>query len=145
MVAFTMVSCTTTLKTARTEQVPYSMYNATVADLQVGNRVTYTYSPKKEIRKMGLANCKKAAIHEVLLANGNADLLLEPQFVISRKDGLFVHKITSITVSGRPATYKNFRSLSDDIWCDPVFRGVRGTQFHIFNGVPVSTAEVEVK
>lgn len=130
--AMTMVSCISTVKTARTEAIPYSMYNANVADLEVGERVTYTYSPKKEIRKLGLANCKKAAINEVLLANGNADLLVEPQFVISRKDGLFVHKITSITVSGRPAKYKNFRSLNDSVWTDPVFRGVRNTQYHIY-------------
>lgn len=130
--AMTMVSCISTVKTARTEAIPYSMYNANVADLEVGERVTYTYSPKKEIRKLGLANCKKAAINEVLLANGNADLLVEPQFVISRKDGLFVHKITSITVSGRPAKYKNFRSLNDSVWTDPVFRGVRNTQYYIY-------------
>ena len=31
--ALMAASCTTTTKTARTESVPYSMYNATVADL----------------------------------------------------------------------------------------------------------------
>lgn len=80
---------------------------------------------------------KQAAIQEALSANGNADLLLEPQFVISHKKGpfgIFINKVTSITVTGRPATYTNFRSMDDGVWTDPVFRGVKGTTFHIFEG-----------
>lgn len=129
-------SCTTTTKTARTESVPYSMYNATVADLAVApQRISYTLSPTKEIRKGGVGNVKQAAIMEALNANGNADMLLEPQFVLSHKKGplgLLINKVTSVTVTGRPATYKNFRSMNDSVWCDPVFRGVKGTTFHIF-------------
>ncbi|MBQ2362025.1 MAG: hypothetical protein II287_00255, partial [Bacteroidaceae bacterium] len=53
---------------------------------------------------------------------GNADLLVEPQFVISMKRGLFRKKVKSVTVSGRPAKYKNFRSLSDDVWTNKIFR-----------------------
>ena len=138
--ALAMASCTTTTKTARTESVPYSMYNATVADLEVAKaRIVYTMTPSKEVRRGGIANCKQAAIQEALTANGNADLLVEPQFVVNHKKGpfgIFINKVTSVTVSGRPATYKNFRSLDDKVWCDPVFRGVRGTQFHIFQGAP---------
>lgn len=136
--AFMAASCTTVTKTARTESVPYSMYNATVADLEVApQRITYTMTPSKEIVKGGIANVKQAAINEALTANGNADMILEPQFVIAHKKGpfgFFINKVTSITVTGRPATYKNFRSMSDDVWTDPVFRGHRGTSFHIFKG-----------
>lgn len=134
--AILAASCTTTTKTARTESVPYSMYNATVADLAVApQRISYTLSPTKEIRKGGVGNVKQAAIMEALNANGNADMLLEPQFVLSHKKGplgLLINKVTSVTVTGRPATYKNFRSMNDSVWCDPVFRGVKGTTFHIF-------------
>lgn len=130
--AVALVSCTTTTKTARTESVPYSMYNATVADLDVAKqKVTYTLSPSKEIRKGGIANCKQAAINEALAQAGNADLILDPQFVISHKKGplgLFINKVTAVTVTGRPATYKNFRSLDDKVWCDPVFRGAKGAE-----------------
>ena len=136
--ALMAASCTTTTKTARTESVPYSMYNATVADLEVSpKRITYTMAPSKEIRSGGVANVKQAATQEALEKNGNADLLLEPQFVLSHKKGpfgLLINKVTSITVTGRPATYKNFRSMSDDVWTDPVFRGHRGTSFNIFKG-----------
>ena len=135
---FTLASCTTTTKTARTESVPYSMYNATVADLQVAPaRITYTMRPSKQINKGGIGNVKQAVIQEALTANGNADLLLEPQFVISHKKGPFgwlINKVTSITVTGRPAAYTNFRSMDDDVWTDPVFRGVKGATFHVFEG-----------
>lgn len=133
--AMLAVSCTTTTKTARTESVPYAMYNATVADLDVApQRISYTLKPAKAIRKGGVGNVKQAAIMEALDANGNADLLLEPQYVISHKKGpfgIFINKITSVTVTGRPATYKNFRSLDDGVWCDPVFRGVKNTSVEI--------------
>lgn len=134
VVAF--ASCTTTTKTARTESIPYSMYNANVADLEVGERVSYTMTPTKEIRRGGDANVKKAAIQDVLMKNGNADLLVEPQFIISKRKGVGGGKITSITVTGRPAKYKNFRSLNDKVWTDPVFRGSRNTNLNIYKGAP---------
>jgi hypothetical protein len=30
--------------------------------------------------------------------------------------------IDYIIVSGRPATFKNFHSLNDSVWCNPAFR-----------------------
>lgn len=128
--ALMAASCTTTTKTARTESIPYSMYNANVADLAVGERISYTLTPSKDIRRGGLDNCMKAAIQNALVENGNADLLVEPQFVISQRRG-----VKSITVTGRPAKYKNFRTLNDSVWTNPVFRGIRGTQYHIYKGV----------
>ncbi len=124
-VVFMMASCSSVTKTARTENAPYSMYNATITDLEVSpERVTYTYEPEKAIRRGGLENCKQAAINEVLAKNGNADLLFEPQFVIAER-GLFRKKVKFVIVSGRPATYTNFRSMGDDVWTNPVFRGVK--------------------
>lgn len=124
-VAACMASCTTTTKTARTESVPYSMYNANVADLEVGQRISYTIKPSRAVRRGGTANCKHVALNEALAANGNADIMVEPQYIISRKDGVFQHRITSVTVTGRPAFYKNFRSLGENVWTDPVFRGAK--------------------
>lgn len=118
--ALCLASCTTTNKTARTEVMPYSMYNASVADLDVSpERVVYTMIPSKALNRAGEANCKRAAVQECLSKNGNADLLVEPMFVVSVNG----KKVTSVTVSGRPAKYKNFRSLPDGVWTDPVFRG----------------------
>ena len=95
-----LASCTTITKTARTESVPYSMYNATVADLKVApERITYTIQPSEAIQRAGIANCKQAAIQEALTANGNADLLLEPEFVVNTKRVFFKTKVVSVTVS----------------------------------------------
>ncbi len=118
-----MSSCVTTTKTARTEDAPFTMYNATAADLKVApQRIYYTLVPSDELLRGGEENCKRAAVNEALVANGNADLLIEPEFTVTKKRGLFKTKITSITVSGRPATYVNFRSLPDKVWSNPVFR-----------------------
>lgn len=107
-----MASCTTITKTARTEIVPNDVYTSTKADLNVApSRISYTYRPTSSIRRGGLQNCKQAAIQEALNANGNADILLEPQFVIETKRVFGATKIELITVTGRPATYTNFRSV----------------------------------
>ena len=120
-----MVSCTTTVKTAKTTDVPADLLSATVADLEISpNRISYTMSPSKEIQRAGLGNVKRAAIMEALQANDkNADILVEPEFVISMKNNFFTKRVTSVTVTGRPAKYKGYHSLNDSVWCDPVFRG----------------------
>lgn len=117
-------SCITTTKTARTATTSASIKNATVADLRVtDNRVTYTMSPSKAIQRAGLNNVKQAAIQEALTKNGNADVMVEPEFVIEKERTLFGSRINSITVTGRPAYYQNFRTLPDSVWHKPGFYG----------------------
>ncbi len=144
--AMCFASCTTTTKTARTEVMPYAMYNASAADLDVSpERVVYTMTPSKEINRAGESNCKRAAVQECLSKNGNADLLVEPMFVVSVKRGWFSKKVTSVTVSGRPAKYKNFRSLPDKVWTDPVFRGNKNVSYKYINGKAVDGCEKTCK
>lgn len=124
--AILLSSCQTVTKTARTADISSSLHSVAVADLEVADqRVTHTMTPSKEIRRGGLDNIKQAVEYEALTKHGNADVLLEPQYVISKKRTLFGSKITSISVSGRPAYYKNFRTLNDSVWSNPVFRGVK--------------------
>ena len=122
---FMLSSCITTVKTARSADTSASINNATVADLNVtDHRITYTMTPSKEIQRAGLANVKQAAIQEALTANGNADVMVEPEFVISMKNKFILGKeVSSITVTGRPAYYKNFRTLNDSVWATPGFLG----------------------
>lgn len=123
-IALLAVSCTTTTKTAKTVDTPAALFSATVADLDVApQRITYTMVPTAEIRRGGLSNIKQAAEQEALLKNGNADVLVDAEYVISKTSYfIFGKRIESITVSGRPAKYKNFRSLDDKVWTDPAFR-----------------------
>lgn len=120
-----LTSCQTVIKTSRTACVGQQFKNVTVVDLEASDkRVTYTLKPDKEVRRGGLENVKQAAEADILEEH-NADVLLEPRYVVSKKRTLFGKKITSVTVSGRPAYYKNYRSLSDSVWSSPVFRGVK--------------------
>jgi len=124
-VALFAASCTTVVKTAKTADTPASLLSATVADLEVSpERISYTMVPDDKIRRGGLSNVKQAAENEALAKNGNADVLVDAEYVITSTNYLiFGKKVESITVTGRPAKYVNFRSLDDKVWCDPVFRG----------------------
>lgn len=121
-------SCTTTLKTSSTLGVSTTLNTAAVADLECRPRITYTMKPSKAMQRGGLANVKRCAEAEALEKNGGGDLLVNPEYVIAQRRGLFRSRITSISVSGRPANYVNVRSLPDSVWCNPVFRGVAGTK-----------------
>ena len=50
------------------------------------------------------------AVREALEANGNAEVLVAPQYTFVRKSGLFGSKIKTVIVSGYPAKYNNFKS-----------------------------------
>lgn len=121
--ALLMVSCHTITKTSKTVDSPASLLSATVADLEVSpERITYTMHPDVSIRRGGKENVKQAAIQEALLQNGNADVLVDATYSITTTRFLVFDWVSSITVSGRPATYKNFHSLNDSVWCNPFFR-----------------------
>lgn len=121
--------CDTLQKTATTANISMQAHNATVADLKVGERISYTMTPSDEVRRGGEANVKQVAEAEALeKKGGNADLLVNPLYVISKKRGLFSSKITSITVSGRPAFYTNFRPLPDSVFSNPVYRGIKANR-----------------
>ena len=124
-VALFAVSCTTTVKTAKTADSTSQLLSATVADLEVSpERITYTMVPKRPIRRGGLNNVKMAAEQEALAKFGNADLLVDAEYSISKTSYfIFGSRVSSITVTGRPAKYVNFHSLNDSVWCNPVFRG----------------------
>lgn len=132
--AILLSSCETLTKTATTADVSSSLQSTTVADLKVEDRISYTMSPSKDIRRGGMKNVKQAAESEALEAyarKNNAklpDLLVEPEYVVEQVSyGLFGKKVSSITVTGRPAYYTNFRSLNDSVWCNPAFRGLKST------------------
>lgn len=125
LMSFLLTSCQTHLKTARTADTSASLRSVAVADLDVADeRITHMIVPTEELLRGGEQNVKRAVEQEALTKYGNADILLEPQYVITKRRGLFRSKITSITVSGRPARFRNFRSLNDSVWCNPVFNGV---------------------
>lgn len=119
-------SCNTLVKTARTADTPTNLRTATVVDIvpATETRITHTLNPDASLQRGGEQNIRQAVEHEALVKFGNADILLEPQYIVQKERGLFRSKITSITVSGRPAYYTNYRTLHDSVWCNPSFNGL---------------------
>ena len=95
--------------TSTTMNVDSSLTSTTTADLQVSDvKISYTYYPKKQERKAGLNHVISNAA-AALKENGNADILVERQYEAVFKLRMFGKKIKSVTITGYPATYKNFK------------------------------------
>lgn len=87
-----------------------------IADLDVStNKISFIYIPSKAVNNAGSDNVVKTAIREALVSNGNADVLvgLESQIKYSSEG-----EVESITVSGYPAKYVNFRSVNEQYILD---------------------------
>lgn len=108
--ALTTTSCVTREATSSTLDVETSLNSRNTADLIVSdNVISYTLTPSKSVRRAGLDNIKRTAVAEALKQNGGGDVLVAPQYQVVKRRGLFGTKIKSVTVSGHPAIYKNFR------------------------------------
>lgn len=106
--AFIFSSCSTITHTASTEAVNTEISNRSTADLEVSNTIiTYTYTPDDAHRRAGEKAVLRAAVAKALEANGNADVLVAPQFEVKKTRGFFTTKIKYVIVKGHPATYKN--------------------------------------
>ncbi len=108
--ALAFTSCTSIQRTASVERVSTELYSRSSADLKVSDkRVSYTLVPSKSECRGGLGSVKNAAVAALLAANGNADVLVAPEFEIKRRS---TGKIKSVIVSGRPATYVNVHPVT---------------------------------
>lgn len=111
--AISLCSCSTITHTATTETVSTELYNRSSADLTVSpNKISYTFTPNDTYRRAGVGGVKKAAIAKALEANGNADVLVAPEFEIKKTRGLFTTKVKYVTVKGYPAKYTNVRPMN---------------------------------
>lgn len=112
--AMTMTSCSIVTKTATTRQVNAPLAAAVISDLDVSNqKITYKFVPTKAVRKGGVRNCINTAISEALAHHGDGDVLVETQEAIVERYGFGGRKIKSVTVTGYPAKYNNFRSADE--------------------------------
>ena len=90
-----------------------------LADLKVlESKINYTYVPSKAAQAEGEENCIKCAIREALKIHGDADVIigLDTQ---TKFDGTFYNGkavVESVTISGYPAKYVNFRHPQQDYW-----------------------------
>lgn len=105
-------SCSTfRTSTATSMEVNTSLVSRTVADLEVSpERITYVYIPKKADRKAGLKHIIENATAAALKSSGGADVLVERQYeVLTKRRWLRRDKVRSVTITGYPGKYKNFR------------------------------------
>lgn len=117
-----MVSCSTIKQTATTRTPGIYLNVAATADFVVSaNKIVFTYEPSKAVRRGGTDNVIKTAIREALRMNGGGDVLVGMEYTVQSKPAwIGLSPIRKITVTGYPATYTSFRTLSDDIW-QPIY------------------------
>ena len=121
MMVMLFTSCSTSrlLKTASTLDTKSTITSLTIADLDVHpERVSRTIVPSEDVIRGGEDNVRRAAEAEILAEFNNADVLVDAQYIITKNNGSLFKKpkITSITISGHPAHYKDFRSVSPTVW-----------------------------
>lgn len=106
-------SCSTVSHTASTEAVDTEIFNRSTADLDVAaQKITFTYTPDAAHRRAGKKAVIRAAVAKALEANGDADVLVAPEYEIKETSGLFTRKIKYVTVKGYPAKYRNVHTTS---------------------------------
>lgn len=110
--ALLVSSCTTVTHTSQTAAVDTQLYNLTVADMNVAAKkdsvtLDWAWNP---LSTVSLSAQKESATH-ALLEKSDADVLVEPEYIVHRR-GLF--RGGSVTVTGYPATYSNFRTMTSE-------------------------------
>ncbi len=112
LVTLMATSCTTVRKTATAVDVNTSLKSYDIAELDISpKRVTYEFRPSKQERRGGKNNVINCAYAAALAAHDNADILVQPEYSMRIRNGLFSrNKIKRITVTGYPAKIKKFKS-----------------------------------
>lgn len=111
MVFFT--SCSTITHTASSESVDTELYNRSNAALEVSTKkITYTYKPDGEHNRAGRKAVVQAAVAKALEANGDADVLVAPQYEVKVSRDLFSTKVKYVVVKGYPAKYKDVHATT---------------------------------
>lgn len=87
----------------------------TMATLEVSTKkISYRYVPdRKTAKTLSQKQLIQNAIYAALEENGNADELVEVSYCISAKRVFLSKRIRSISVSGYPAYYVDFREPTD--------------------------------
>ncbi|MBO7272316.1 MAG: membrane lipoprotein lipid attachment site-containing protein [Bacteroidaceae bacterium] len=123
-----VTACSTITQTSRTITTPSALLSATVADLEPSEeRRSLKVDIPRGVYRGGLENSKNYAEYQLLEkikkeTGVSYDMLADAEYTVSMTRFLMYRNIDYIIVSGRPATFKNFHSLNDSVWCNPAFR-----------------------
>ena len=111
-----MASCTVNRATVISTSTPAPMRTTTtVTSLDVSSpRISYTYVPtKSDSKRLSESQLLDNAIFMALKENGNADVLVKVNYYVTKKRGLFNNLVKSISISGYPARYVDFRQPTE--------------------------------
>lgn len=109
-VMLTLSSCSTITHTQQVATVNTKVYSLTVADLDVKQKAETTVEFKWNPLSTISLTAQKETAAATLLNEADADVLVEPRYEVKRR-GLF--RGGSVTVSGYPAKYSNFRTMTE--------------------------------
>ena len=85
-----------------------------IADLKVSSKkISHTLIPSKALLKTDVQNIIRSAVKEALNKNEDADVLIGMEYQLKYDD---LGVLESVTVTGYPAKYTNFRHPSESIW-----------------------------
>lgn len=113
-----LVSCSIPAKLVNTatyseNKAPQPM-SVLFADLDVSpTKISYFMIPTKTVLAAGEDNVIETAVREALLENGNADVLVSMNKQVKYNT---MGEIESVTVTGYPAKYVNFRSPDNEFY-----------------------------
>lgn len=125
--AVLMSSCSTHKMLVNTTRVNHqAIESTTMATIKVGEkRISYTYVPTKaDSKSLSEAQLIQNATYMALAENGNADVLVKVNSFVTYKKGLLGKRVESVSITGYPAYYTNFRQPNDeDLKRVSVFKG----------------------
>lgn len=109
LIAF-MASCSSVRHTATSVPVDTRVVSFAVADInikpqKISQTTSWSYNPFKKVSIETIKDNTTAR----MLQDANADVLIEPEYIIERR-GLL--RGGSVTVIGFPATYSNFHNMT---------------------------------
>lgn len=117
VLAMLLSSCSTHKALVNTTRVNHpAIESTTMATVDVDKkRISYTYVPtKQDSKSLSEAQLIQNATYMALAANGNADVLVKVNRFVTYKKGLFGKRVKSISISGYPARYVDFREPNDE-------------------------------
>ena len=111
-----MASCTITKHSVKSVDVANPIVTTTVASLEVEKTaITYEYVPTKQDRKaLTIKELLNNAQYLALKEHKSGDVMVQVSYSLTGKRICGITKVKKITISGYPATYKNFRTPTQE-------------------------------
>ena len=111
-----LCSCNVMRTNVKFADVNAPVLSTTVASLEVESEpITFVYEPTKVERKhLSTADLIKNAQFLALQQHGSGDVMVQVSYKLEIKKFFFFVRVKKVTITGYPATYKNFRNPNEE-------------------------------